>query len=334
MTEINDQFRYRNEGGRFDVGTDEDGTVSAMVKVGDDFLIVKTKSIYSMILPDSIDPERTNPTLPKHSQQKVLSYGSEEPFVGRTLLQADVLFKDHAQPSRINSASALNISLSFLKEIAVLHELSNKFTEEFKSKNASFEGKTDENQSLHLPSISDIDQQTKTFIRNSDNAARHIIELAQLFYPDIKNKGWGEQLLEKLKAEKGSEDPSVKFVEIMNPKLGLVRNLRNAIEHPQKDDKVEIQDYRLDKTGYVTPPTILYAHKEIPLAPTPISIFMQNTLEDIQISFEVLMAHLCNIHAEPFAGDVRSVIQITTPRTNCSPSDTHVRFEYQIHWTK
>jgi hypothetical protein len=332
MTTDNDPFAYRNHGGQFEIGGGEEQGISALIKTKDTFLVITKKSIYSTFLADQVDPERTNPKIPKHSQQKILAYGSDDSIVGRTLLQADALFKDHALPSEINSEKAINIALSFLKEMAVLHELTNKYSEEEKQKNSLFNGQVSKDESLHLPSIHDIEQQTKTFLINGDHAARHIMELAQLFYPDIKNDKWTEQLVEKIKKEKGAGDPSTKFAEVIGSQLWLIRNLRNAIEHPKAEDRVKICDYTLTKLGHVKSPMISYANKETPLSEKLISKFMTNTTEILLVCFEVLMAYLCNIHAEPFAGDVRSVIEI--PVTSRAPHETHVHFGYHIAWTR
>ena len=44
------------------------------------------------------------------------------------------------------------------------------------------------------------------------------------------------------------------------------------------------------------------------------------------------MAYLCNIHAQPFAGDKRIVIEI--PSEQMQANEKHVKFEYDVIWTK
>ncbi|MFA6397500.1 MAG: hypothetical protein WDK96_01470 [Candidatus Paceibacterota bacterium] len=339
-TENKDPFAYRNEGGWIKIGDKEDLGISAMINTGDSLLVVTRKGIYTPILADSVDPERTNSAIPKQSQQKILSYGSDELFVGRTLLQAQALFGEQGLPSTIDCKKGLNIGLAFLKEITALHELANDYITEEDKANLSFKGKLEEDQSLHLPTIHKLEQRTKQFINNSDYAILHLIEMAQLFYPDItknnkkRGKIWAEQLQEKFEKEKGPTDPSTKFAGGLVSWLKLIRSLRNAIEHTTTGAELDIQDYSLNKEGHVRPPILSHIDPKTPLHEMLISKFMANTLERLQTSFETLMAHLCNIHAEPFAGDVRSVIQFEIPRINSSPDKTHVRFEYYIAWTR
>ena len=324
-------FQWRNEGKQFKLGDEDDIGVTAMISTDDSMLFVLRKSIHSVRLADSVDPDRTNPAIPD-IKQKILSFGSNDPFVGRTLLQANTLFAPNCLDERIDCTKALSIALSFLKEIIALREMKSSYIAEDGEKNSSFVGKTGEDSSLNLPSMDKVEQQTKQFIINTDHAVRHIIELTQLFYPEIKSGGWAKLLLDKLKQERGADNPCTQFVESINPPIWLTRNLRNAIEHPTQSDKVLIQNYRLLQTGKVKPPTISYEHPDANLSEIPVSQFMSLSLENIVICFEELMVHFCNIHAAPFAGDTRSVVEI--PETARSPHETHVRFGYQIAWTK
>jgi hypothetical protein len=61
--------------------------ISEMISLGSRLVIVKEKGVWQTQLADAIDPERSNPRIP-NTQQKLLSRGSSDAMVGRTLLQA------------------------------------------------------------------------------------------------------------------------------------------------------------------------------------------------------------------------------------------------------
>lgn len=336
-TENNDPFESRNGGKRFEIGDAEDGGTSAMFSVGDSLLIVTKKSIYALRLADNIDPERTNPAIPD-SKQKILAYGSDEPFVCRTLLQAHALLGGQGLPKTVDSKSGLSIGLNFLKEMTALHELVNDYVAEEEAITRSFNGRLEEDQSFHLPSIPKLEQKTKQFVNNADYSVRNMIELAQLFYPFItkndkkKKMIWAEQLRQHLESERGISAPITEFASNITPGLKVIRSLRNATEHITPGAELEIVDYSLTRDGHVKSPTILYNDTQNPLPSMPISKFMVDTLEYLHICFEELMAHLCNVHATPFAGDIRSVVEI--PENERRPHEAHVRFCYHIEWTK
>lgn len=331
MDKNTDPFAWRKQGKKFEIGDEKDQGISAMLSIDDSLIIITKKSIHEIKLADSVDPNRINPQIPD-SQQCILSFGSDDALVGRTLLQAKVLFENHCLPQNINCSKVLSTAMSFLKKVASLYELEAEYRKVENEKNTLFEGKTEDDYSLHLPSVSDVEQRTKQFIINTDHSIRHMMELAQNFYPKITNEKWNVQLHKQLKQEQGAGHPSVEFIESINSWIWLMRNLRNAIEHPKINNEILIQNYRLIETGNVKPPMISYVNNDTPLPEMPVSKLMTSNIENLLLCFELLMAHLCNIHVKPFAGDIRSVIEV--PLENKTTQKTHVRFGYHIAWTK
>jgi hypothetical protein len=59
---------------------------------------------------------------------------------------------------------------------------------------------------------------------------------------------------------------------------------------------------------------------------------MDSTVHNLLAVFEFLMAYLCNLHVEPFAGSKRVVVSV--PEDKRQESEKHVNFQYHIHWTK
>src|SRR5258708_355896 len=200
----NDPFKWRTQGKRFEIGDENEGGIGDMITVGDILLCITKKNIHSIQTADSVDPNHKNPKIPD-IQQKVLPYGSEEPIVGRTLLQTNVLFESNLINS-IDGSRALSIAFAFLKEIISLNELTTVYVSEVNEKNNLFEGKTGKDGSLRLPTIDNLEQRTKHFLINADHALCHLIEISQLFYPDIKNKNWCGQLKDKLTVKENEEN--------------------------------------------------------------------------------------------------------------------------------
>ncbi len=325
-----DPFLWRKQGFRFEIGDDENEGVSAMVPMDDNIICVMRRSIHSISLADSIDPNRVNPSIP-NSQQKLIAYGSDDSMVGRTFLQADILFKEHSLPSEIDRLSALNLAFSFLKEVISLQEATASYVEDESAKNTSFTGHIGSDQSLKIPSIHNLEQITKLFLVNVDHATSYLMRLTQLFYPDIANTKWSKNLFEKLKKERGEQDQFTKFSDAMSGWVWCMRNLRNAVEHQMPENIVEIQNYKLNAEGKVSLPTIFYNNNETPLNKIALSRFMVDSVEELQFYFENLMAYLCNTHALPFVNTPRLVVE--TSVVDRPPHQKHVRFGYYIALT-
>ena len=324
-----DPFSWRSGGKRFDIGDDSEGGIHAMIPLDGDLLCVTTKSVFAIRLADSIDPKRTDPNT-LDMKQKVFDHGSATEFVGRTLLQANTLFTDQALGSKFDNKKGKKIGFDFMKEISAIRMTADDLVQEIEKKNSAFEGRPAADGSLHLPSVNRLEQRVKQFIISVDHAKRHQMEVVQLFYPDIENKYWWERLEEKLKPAIEIKRVDGEFVRNFTAWTWQMRNLRNAIEHPSKDDKVNILDYRLTTGLRVCVPTIEYRNEKTPLQEMPISEFILITIENLLVSFEFLIAYLCNVHVLKFAGHDRFVVEI--PVVNRKAHEAHVRFDYQIVW--
>ncbi|MCX6753240.1 MAG: hypothetical protein NTW62_02780 [Candidatus Nomurabacteria bacterium] len=322
----NDPFAYRSQGGAFNIGLEEGDNVSALIKVDENLFCVTRKNTRCMVMADDVDPERTNPNI-NHNIQHILPYGSDSELVGKTLQQANILFADHSLAQTINHNKGISTAFSFLKEITSLDKTKNDYVLE---ENGI---KTNLSKNPQIPSLPNLEQKVKGFVLNADHACAHIMEMANLFYPDVKGKGWESKLIGKLDAT--SQDDFINFIKSFEAYTVGIRRMRNKIEHPHgelKDDLLNIENYKLTPENTISPPSIIYKSDVYNLPKIKISAFMESTITNLVNIFELLMAYLCNLHAEPFAGDKRVVVSV--PEDKREESAKHVGFEYQILWTK
>lgn len=322
----NDPFIYRSQGGRFEVGSEEGDNMSAFIKVGEQLLCITRKNTRTVLLADDVDPDRTNPNI-QHNVQNILPYGSDNKFVGKTIQQASVLFKEHSLPTIIDYDKGKSISFSFLKEITALDKAKCEYVNEEAIINSNL------SKSVHVPSLPNLEQKIKNFISNADHACGLVMEMANLFYPDVKGKGWESKLVGKL--ELSEQDHFIEFVKSFQEFTAGIRRMRNKIEHPYgelKDDIFNISNYKLTPKNVVALPLISYISKDFSYPEVQVSIFMDSTINNLLTIFELLMAYLCNLHAETFTGDKRVVVEIAEDKRQ--ESEKHVRFQYQILWTK
>ena len=324
----NDPFAYRSKGGFFNVGSEEGDNMSAFVKVDDQLMCITRKNIRTVLMADTIDPQRTNPNI-DHNVQHVLPYGSDDEFVGRTFQQANILFEEHALSKSIDHNKGVSISLSFLKEITALQKLKKEYMAEERNITSAV---SSQGKNLQIPALPNLEQKVKGFISNTDHAMRSIMELVQLFYPEIKSKGWDEQLYQTVKSKLGDKDPFTIFVNTFKEFTEKTRKIRNTIEHPDNDNVLTIENYKLTPANILDIPSVSFNGKEYSLPKMRVVAFMESTTANLLTIFEILMTYLCNLHAEPFAGDKRVVVSV--PEDKREESAKHVGFKYQILWTK
>jgi hypothetical protein len=324
-----DPFAYRDGGGSFTIGEDGDDAISGFVKANDQLYILSRKGISILIMADTTDPERANPSIP-HNKQKVLSYGSDSPFVCRILLQASELFQNQHLSNHINCEKALNHSFQLLKFCASMQDTLSSYNQKELEIRESYLGKTDEDGSLKMPHIENLDRQIKMFVSDANSAFSELMYIVKIFYPKIANKGWEKQLSNSITTIQGGNSPAVLFSKEVGPFITQVRNLRNAIEHPKPTEKVKCSNYHLTKGGSVSSPSLELIHPDTPFSEMPIKDFMENTFEGVVFIFENLLAHLCNLHTVPFGNAKCTVGRI--PEKGRLDTNKHMQFKYVIHW--
>ena len=322
----NDPFIYRYQGGRFEVGSEDGDNMSAFIKVGEQLLCITRKNTRTVLLADEVDPDRTNPNI-QHNVQNILPHGSDSKFVGKTIQQASILFKEHSLPATISCDEGMSISFSFLKEITALDKAKCEYINEETVINSNL------SKSSHVPSLPNLEQKIKNFISTADHACGLVMEMSHLFYPNVGGKGWESKLISEL--ESLGQDHFIDFIKSFQEFTVGIRRTRNKIEHPHgelKDDNFNISNYKLTPKNTVALPLLSYTSKDFNYPEVQISIFMDSTIHNLLTVFELLMAYLCNLHAEPFTGDKRVVIEV--PEDKRQESEKHVGFQYQILWTK
>ncbi len=141
-----------------------------------------------------------------------------------------------------------------------------------------------------------------------------------------------DKLQEKIIAEKEADHPMVKFIEWMKGKLIPIREVRNSVEHPKPNDKVRFENYTLTMEGEILPPRLFYEKQDSPFPEVSISQFMDAAIDHLTLSFEGTMVHLCDIHAQSSTGNERFVNLI--PEDKHPEHNLHMKYEYQIAWTK
>ncbi len=305
------------------VGDATDGAISEAISLGDRLLIVKEESIWQVQLADDIDPERSNSNIP-NTHQKLLSRGSTDPLVGRTLLQAKRFAKNGILPPTIVIETVLGVALSFLTEADALRAKLDEYNQRTRSLNDAFKQTPGSSQVLQVPAVGDVSARGKAFIQAADHSVRPLWTLARIFHPELPVGVSWSKLTALMQA--GSEDQNA-FAEILlqlEKPLAFLRNTRNAVEHPKPGQEVIFEDYRLKSDGTVYTPTIEVIHKDTPLAATELQAYFTQTLSFLIDVYECLLIQLCALHVRSNRGFPISVVELA-PDERRYP---HVKYAY------
>ena len=324
-TENENLFDWRDGGFRMEMGS----AVSSFIEVKGDLFCITKKDIRSIKMADSIDPQKTNPNI-RHSQQIITPNGSDNIFVGGILQQANELFKSYALSKNIDCQKGIDTSFDFLIKLLALNKLVKDFISIEKGISKTYNGKPKNDGSTEIPSVINLEQKFKEIITSADHSVRSIIELVKIFYPDIINKDWCDKLVEKIKLQTGENCKESIFIDSFKGFIKLIRDIRNKIEHPHIEDVLIISNYEITSQG-ITKPTIYFKNSNNEIKEN-IFKFTSIIITNIFNIFQSLMAILCNINTGDLAGDKIKVVEM--PPEQRKNNEKHIRFKYQILWTK
>jgi hypothetical protein len=265
-------------------------------------------AIYRVQLADEIDPERTNIAIP-NTHQKVLSYGTDFPYVRQTLMTARRLFSNKVLGPAFDYKTGINLSFEALQDLAAMHDIPKNARARFDKIAEDLQNLAVERRSLTVPSMGDVRGESKAFLQKADHVASALFNIAKLFYGDEIGPRWFGSL-HKLASDKCRDnDEFTKFLNAALPFLQFVRNARNAVEHPDQTKSVKVTDIALLPSGALNPPSIEVIHPETPQPSVPLLALLEHAADQLATVFEVMLAHLCGANVQPFAGMSLGVIE-------------------------
>jgi hypothetical protein len=299
--------KIRNSGGAMTLPPDAGG-ITDMAEINGALHIIGGSAIYRVQLADEIDPHRTNIAIP-NTHQKVLSYGTEFPYVRQTLMTARRLFNNNLLGSSFDYKSGVNLSFEALQDLAAMHKIRENLHIRFSKLMEDIKNLALQQRSMTVPSMGDARGETKAFLQKADHVAVALFNAVKLFCGDEIGRGMFEGLHDLICKKSGEDDPFSRFLKAVVPFMKFVRNARNAVEHPDQTKSVKVTDISLLPSGELSPPSIEVIHPETPQPPVPLLALMEHIADQIATAFEVMLAHLCGANVQPFAGMPLGVIE-------------------------
>jgi hypothetical protein len=111
--------------------------------------------------------------------------------------------------------------------------------------------------------------------------------------------------------------------------LLFVLDMRNMIEHPKAGKCIKVHDFRMQSTGKIALPSVEIMRPGEPTETATITLLMKKMTEDLVSVTELLMAHLCAVNVQPFAGMPVQVVELPIEQRSASKEQ---RFFYGIYY--
>lgn len=263
--------QFREGAGMLEIADPEDPSpISGFLQISDDRLfVIKERSVFEILLADNIDPDRINPNIP-NSYQKILKCGSSDEDFSRILMMVDHLcdmkrVKEHIDRNFvITSTIRLQERLCRIKDYIEIIE-----NEENLCNNIIEDADQIRNKGYQIPQIQNLDSTVKLCAVEMRKCFNHIFDIfnhafklnKQIRYTEIRD------LLARIY---GEADDFVQFLDEASESFTFFRTLRNSIEHPKHNEKLEVENFQILPSGEIYSPTIRFVYRKKTYGPAHI----------------------------------------------------------------
>lgn len=273
------------------IGGDDKSATKEFPSTGDSLYVIKETSVFKIQLADDIDPGRTNPNVPNLSQQ-VLTAGYENEIVARVLLTAKYLFDENNATVEPFVASLFKNCIALTRQLLELDAMTRELADGILQKAAAFAVKRAERNAFSLPSVPDLDTKLHNILFKADKAKDTILKICRLqFLPGASNKSKLADLEKAVEASLKAEPQLIATWIEITKYFAMIRNMRNACEHPKENFQVVLVDFSMQPDGQVNPPLVEIQHPDTSIRTLPVVDlleFIRNTMlehSEIMLTF-------------------------------------------------
>lgn len=225
-------------------------SIVTSLNIGEDLFLFKTDGIYKLLTADTIDPESSFSNT-SHTYEKIYPIGTESEYVSRILIQFEeivkfVNFKDTTVSEYIqtiweSNKLLLNSLNSLVKVYSSVNELSprcNELINRFQS----------EPTMPPLPKVQDLEEHVRNFFNNAKLFLIEIFRILHVFYDlpfNGRNAAHFTSHLTWLEKNLNNGHQITSLIQQDMDWIRLISESRNALEHPEEGQKVNIYNIRI-----------------------------------------------------------------------------------------
>lgn len=254
---------------------DGESAVRDLLSTGGGLYAITETAVIKIQTADNIDPGRTNVDIPNLSQQ-VLPAGYDDEIVARILITAMYLFDERNSRVKPFVSNVLETCIELTRQLIELDAMSSLLVKDIRDNETVFEAKRGEPNAYTLPSIPGLESKVRNILAAADKAKDSILVLCRLqFLPDSPRKSKLAELNEAIEEFMQGEPDRIAAWKAITEYFTLIRNCRNASEHPREGHGVALTDFRMWPDGKVYPPLVEVLHAETPIRALPLVEFLE-----------------------------------------------------------
>jgi hypothetical protein len=263
------------------------GPITQMCPAGDFLEVYKIDKTFRIHTPEKLDPERKDPIM-SFVVTSIDGIGSKHPIVARVFIQSSEALKNSPLRKEINKDQIVILSHNCKELLISCEKAYLEFLQKYEECIKQFEeGKVRKARNVvpSFPSIDNLDHITAVFLSNAKKIIEGGAKIINEFFQTSFNGPRFDVIIKWAEKNHGDKEEFVKFLESVNENLKYVTDLRNHQEHPQKNKKTHINNFRLLPHQQIgTPSWHLTGSKEVDIRSD-----MQNIIPFLMQFFEVLL---------------------------------------------
>jgi hypothetical protein len=245
----------RHAGGQFQLKSGT-GPIITLISVGDFLEVYKVDRTFRMQMPETLDPEETVPDMPSVITE-IPDVGSGNPIVARVFIQTAEALKDKKFKTKVDAKRVTVLMHTCKEEILVCEGALKKLLPEYEAIIQKIEKRELQKDGRALnpfPMIPSLDSNASLFLTSAKRALQRIMDVFSEFYgAEITNPRF-EKAIEFLIKQRSDYKDYIGFLNENEPSVRKIVDLRNYQEHPTKNKKTTISNFRLTPKG-IRPPS-------------------------------------------------------------------------------
>jgi len=242
---------------------EDNSPIIEMLSLDGSLLIFKSSGIYRSMTADTIDPEKKYPET-CHSCEKLYSVGANNAFVARMILQfnqiLDLAISDEQRKQQLVrhvwGANRLLLDCedacySIYQSVMELMPKCDQIIEAHKKHQAI----------PALPQVEGLERQVDHFLNRGKQFLMAAYQLLHIFYDmpfNDRNNAHFDKHREWIKHKFGDTNPIFLILERDEPWIRIVSEARNALQHPEDGQKVEVENFTLNPGNRFSAPSWKY----------------------------------------------------------------------------
>ena len=295
--------------------------IEKLISVDDEMIILCQNGVFKFRHADKTDPDRSNPDI-VNTTQCLFPFGKKYTYSQWVFRTAAALFSDdNGLRTDINAKGALSKCATIARDFWDIEtQLENLIELE---EQALFRERSIQNNTIHLPSAPDYRPAVTGFFIKTNHIWRDLLDIMGICFKHPKwDKGY-DGFVEFLSKTHGDDDMFFKLASDSLKQLAMIRNARNALEHPDKSKFILFRDYSLAEDNTVFLPAIKIVHPHTPHDFVSASMFMEHLTDRLAFIVEAFLTSACISNAREL-GVFKYFIQGIEGR-----ADQHVLERYQ-----